>query len=56
VFVTALGHGVVSIRSAGALFRRATVWAAGAPPLSFDPPSQQTEKTIDRPGTWKPKN
>jgi len=56
VFVTALGHGAGSIRSAGALFRRATVWAAGAPPLSFDPPAQQTEKTIDRPGTWKPKN
>lgn len=52
VFVTALGHGVVSIRSAGALLRRATVWAAGAPPLAFDPPVEQTEKTIVRPGTW----
>jgi type 1 glutamine amidotransferase len=57
VFVTALGHGVVSIRSAGALFRRATVWATGAPPLAFDPPTAgESQKTIDRPGTWKPKN
>jgi type 1 glutamine amidotransferase len=55
VFVTALGHGVVSIRSAGALFRRATAWAAGAPPLAFDPPAAPTGKAIARPGDWAPK-
>lgn len=55
VFVTALGHGIVSIRSAGALFRRATTWAASAPPLAFDPPAEQTAKEPVRPGTWTPK-
>jgi type 1 glutamine amidotransferase len=54
LFVTALGHGAVSIRSAGALFRRGIVWAANRPPLAFDPPAEQTEKAIVRPGTWAP--
>ncbi len=56
VFETALGHGAESIRRAGALFRRATVWAANRPPLAFDPPAEQTEKALFRAGSpWVPK-
>ncbi len=56
VFQTVLGHSDVSIRKAGALIRRGTVWAADRPPLAFDPPAAQTEKATFRSGSpWVPK-
>jgi type 1 glutamine amidotransferase len=56
VFQTVLGHSDLSIRRAGALIRRGVAWAAGLDPLSFDPPSERTEKVAFRPGSpWVPK-
>jgi type 1 glutamine amidotransferase len=53
-FQTVLGHADVSIRQAGALIRRGVAWAAGLPPLGFDPPLD--EKARLRPGApWKPR-
>lgn len=51
VFQTVLGHADVSIRKAGALIRRGTVWAARRDPLSFDPPVEITENTLFRAGS-----
>ena len=51
VFQTVLGHGDVSIRKAGALIRRGTVWAARREPLCFDPPVGITENTLFRAGS-----
>lgn len=51
VFQTVLGHADVSIRKAGALIRRGTVWAARRDPLSFDPPVAITENTLFRAGS-----
>ena len=51
VFQTVLGHAEVSIRQAGALIRRGTVWAARRDPLSFDPPVAITENTLFRAGS-----
>ena len=51
VFQTVLGHADVSIRKAGALIRRGTVWAARREPLSFDPPVSITENTLFRAGS-----
>ncbi len=51
VFQTVLGHADVSIRKAGALIRRGTVWAARRDPLSFDPPVAITETTLFRAGS-----
>ncbi len=51
VFQTVLGHGDVSIRKAGALIRRGTVWAARREPLSFDPPVAITENFLFRAGS-----
>ncbi len=51
VFQTVLGHADVSIRKAGALIRRGTVWSARRDPLSFDPPVAITENTLFRAGS-----
>ena len=51
VFQTVLGHADVSIRKAGALIRRGTVWAARRDPLSFDPPVAITENSLFRVGS-----
>ena len=51
VFQTVLGHADVSIRKAGALIRRGTVWAARRDPLCFDPPTAITENTLFRAGS-----
>jgi type 1 glutamine amidotransferase len=56
VFQTVLGHADVSIRKAGRLLRRGAAWAANLPPLSFDPPPEQTERAVFRAGSpWTPK-
>ncbi len=55
VFQTVLGHSDRSIRAAGALIRRGASWAAGGPPLSFDPPARITEGHLFRDGSqWSP--
>jgi len=51
VFQTVLGHADVSVRKAGALIRRGTVWSARREPLSFDPPVAITENTLFRAGS-----
>ncbi len=51
VFQTVLGHADISIRKAGALIRRGTVWAARRDPLSFDPPVAITENSLFRAGS-----
>ncbi len=51
VFQTVLGHGDVSIRKAGALIRRGSVWAARQENISFDPPVAITENTLFRAGS-----
>jgi type 1 glutamine amidotransferase len=54
VFQTVLGHSDVSVRKAGALIRRGSVWAAKREPLSFDPPLELTETVLFRDGSpWK---
>src|SRR5258708_30009776 len=45
-----LGHSAESIRKAGALIRRGSVWASKRAPLSFDPPLEKLEKATFRPG------
>jgi type 1 glutamine amidotransferase/glucose/arabinose dehydrogenase len=50
VFQTVLGHSAESIRNAGALIRRGSVWASKRAPLSFDPPLDRLEKATFRPG------
>ncbi|MBV8881952.1 MAG: ThuA domain-containing protein, partial [Planctomycetaceae bacterium] len=50
VFQTLLGHSADSIRKAGPLIRRGSVWAAKRAPLSFDPPKERTEKATFRNG------
>jgi len=56
VFQTVLGHAGVSVRKAGALIRRGSIWAAGREQLSFDPPAELTEGALFREGSlWKPK-
>jgi len=53
VFQTVLGHSALSIRKAGALLRRGSVWASTRTPLSFDPPLERLEKATFRKGaTW----
>jgi type 1 glutamine amidotransferase len=55
VFQTVLGHSDVSVRKAGTVIRRGAVWAAGLPPLSFDPPTELTENYLFREGSsWTP--
>ncbi|MDB5390500.1 MAG: Trehalose utilization, partial [Planctomycetaceae bacterium] len=57
VFQTVLGHSDVSVRKAGSVIRRGAVWAAGLPPLSFDPPAELTEKYLFRAGSsWSPES
>src|SRR5438093_4457663 len=51
VFQTVLGHADVSIRKAGALIRRGSVWAARRDNLSFDPPVALTENALFRAGS-----
>ncbi|HLQ45720.1 MAG TPA: LamG-like jellyroll fold domain-containing protein, partial [Planctomycetaceae bacterium] len=51
VFQTVLGHADVSIRHAGALIRRGSVWAARCDNLSFDPPVALTENVLFRAGS-----
>lgn len=51
IFQTVLGHADVSVRKAGALIRRGTVWSARREPLSFDPPVAITENTLFRAGS-----
>lgn len=51
VFQTVLGHSDISVRRAGALIRRGSVWAAKRPALSFDPPLELTEKVLFREGS-----
>ena len=54
VFQTVLGHGDISVRKAGALIRRGSVWAAKREQLSFDPPLELTENVLVRDGSpWK---
>ncbi len=53
-FQTLLGHSAESIRKAGDLIRRGSVWAARRGPLEFDPPALP-EQVLQRPGAWKPK-
>jgi len=56
VFQTLLGHSAESIRRAGALIRRGSVWASRRAPLSFDPPLERLEKATFRAGaTWSGK-
>jgi type 1 glutamine amidotransferase/mono/diheme cytochrome c family protein len=56
VFQTVLGHADRSLRAAGALVRRGTVWAARRKGLSFDPPAQRTEGALFREGSsWVPR-
>jgi type 1 glutamine amidotransferase len=56
VFQTVLGHSDQSIRLAGALIRRGCMWAAGAEPLSFDPPAELTADYLWREGaSWRPR-
>lgn len=50
-FQTVLGHADVSIRDAGALIRRGVAWAAGLPPLGFDPP---LDPKASLRSSWKP--
>ena len=55
VFQTVLGHDAKSIRAAGALIRRGSVWAAGRENVGFDPPVGITENLLFRSGSqWKP--
>src|SRR5258708_33833454 len=49
VFQTMLGHSAESIRKAGTLIRRGSVWASKRSPLSFDPPLEKLEKATFRP-------
>lgn len=51
IFQTVLGHADVSVRAAGALIRRGSVWAARLTPLSFDPPLELTENVLFRDGS-----
>ncbi|HVR76150.1 MAG TPA: ThuA domain-containing protein, partial [Planctomycetota bacterium] len=56
VFQTVLGHSDVSVRRAGALIRRGSVWAAGRSQLSFDPPPGLAEGLLFRDGSqWSPR-
>lgn len=50
VFQTLLGHAADSIRKAGPLIRRGSLWAGKRAPLSFDPPKERTEKATFRGG------
>jgi len=55
VFQTVLGHSAESVRRAAPLIRRASVWAAGLPPLSFDPPAALLDHAKFRnDAPWKP--
>ena len=56
VFQTVLGHAAPSVRSAGALIRRGSVWAAGREQISFDPPTELMDGALFREGSqWRPK-
>ncbi|HUG37295.1 MAG TPA: ThuA domain-containing protein, partial [Candidatus Limnocylindrales bacterium] len=56
VFQTVLGHSDVSVRKAGALIRRGSVWASGRPQMSFDPPPGLVEGLLFRDGAqWSPR-
>jgi type 1 glutamine amidotransferase len=55
VFQTTLGHSAESVRRAASLIRRGAAWAAGAPALVYDPPTDRLEKVLWREGSpWKP--
>ncbi len=55
VFQTVLGHSDQSVRLAGALIRRGTVWAAGKENITFDPPVEITVDGLFRGGSqWTP--
>ena len=55
VFQTVLGHSAESVRRAAPLMRRGSAWAAGLPPLSFDPPPALLDHATFRNGApWKP--
>ncbi len=51
VFQTLLGHAAESVRRAGALIRRGTVWSARSSPLGFDPPPEIVEGMLFRAGS-----
>jgi type 1 glutamine amidotransferase len=51
VFQTVLGHADISIRKAGALIRRGSVWAAGREQICFDPPISLMEGALFRQGS-----
>ncbi|MEY2409749.1 MAG: hypothetical protein QOF48_2419 [Verrucomicrobiota bacterium] len=55
IFQTVLGHSAESVQRAAPLMRRGSAWAAGLPPLSFDPPTRLLEHAAFRAGApWKP--
>ena len=55
VFQTVLGHSDKSIRLAGSLIRRGSVWASGHDQISFDPPVELTVGGMFRAGSqWTP--
>lgn len=55
VFQTVLGHSDESIRNAGALIRRGSVWTAGRDNLGFDPSTETTKDLLFRAGSqWSP--
>jgi quinoprotein glucose dehydrogenase len=51
IFQTVLGHDGDAVRSAGALIRRGSVWAAKRGQLSFDPPTALTWGAVFRNGS-----
>jgi type 1 glutamine amidotransferase len=55
VFQTVLGHSDESVRNAGALIRRGSVWTAGRKNLGFDPSTETTKNLLFRSGSqWSP--
>lgn len=51
IFETVLGHSAVSVRYAGALIRRGSLWALRRPNLTFDPPTSLMENALFRNGS-----
>lgn len=51
IFETVLGHSELSVRRAGALIRRGSLWAMRRPNLTFDPPTSLMENALFRNGS-----
>ncbi len=51
IFQTLLGHSAESVRHAGALIRRGSLWAMRRPNLTFDPPTALMENALFRNGS-----